>query len=158
MWQASKQLKLAALPFNFNPHVAHLSNFLKGQDTQALRKAVGALGQQHTLDSVLPPELRSRVKLVSMEAGCWLVYVDNGAIAAKLKQMTLTLVSRLQAKGQKIDSLRIKTAINTTPPKRAKQAHISSETLQHLRETVATMPDSPIRQAFIKLIRHHGFD
>lgn len=138
--------------------MAHLSNFFKGQDGQSLRKALGVLSQQQTLDSVLPQELRGKVRLVSMENGSWLVYVDTGAIAAKLRQMTMTLVTRLQGKGQAISTLRIKTSVNPAPLKRPKQAHISSETLQHLRDTVADMPDTPIRQAFIKLIRHHGFD
>jgi len=138
--------------------VAHLSNFFKGQDGQSLRKALGVLSQQQTLDSVLPQELRGKVRLVSMENGSWLVYVDTGAIAAKLRQMTMTLVNRLQGKGQAISNLRIKTSVNPAPLKRPKQAHISSATLEHLRTTIAAMEDSPIRQALIRLVRHHGFD
>ena len=43
-------------------------------------------GSQHpahqaALDSVLPGELRGKVRLVSMATGCWVLYADHGAIA-----------------------------------------------------------------------------
>jgi len=138
--------------------VAHFSDFLGKQAAQCLRLAASTLAHQAALDSVLPGELRGKVRLVSMATGCWVLYADHGAIAAKLRQMTLTLLSRLQARGLAVERLRIRTAVSLQPLKRPKQAYISSVALQHLRDTVATMPDSPLRQAFVRLIRHHGFD
>lgn len=154
----AKQHKLGALLTNFKLPVPHLKDFFKGQDAASVRRALGVLGQQQTLNAVLPAELRGKARLVSIDGDCWVLYADNGAVAAKLKQMTLTLAEKLRRGGHNVGRLRIRTAVLTTPPKHPKQAHISSETLQHLRDTVADMPDTPIRQAFIKLIRHHGFD
>ena len=136
----------------------HFRDFFKGQDAASLRRAIGVLDRQAQLTAVLPAELRGKVRLVSIDGDCWVVYADSGVIAAKLKQMSWTLAEKLKRNGQPVTSLRIKTAVNVVPPKRPKQAHISSASLDHLRDTVAGMPDSPIRQAFIKLIRHHGFD
>jgi hypothetical protein len=139
--------------------VAHLSNFFRGQDGQSLRKALGVLSQQQTLDSVLPSELRGKVRLVSMENGSWLVYVDTGAIAAKLRQMTMTLVTRLQGKGQKHQQ---SAHQDRCQPGTAE----APETGAHQQRNPATparhgCPTCRIRRsarAFIRLIRHHGFD
>ena len=155
---AAKQQKLGALPTNFKPPVPHLKDFFKGQDASSVRRALGVLGQQRTLSAVLPAELRGKVRLVSIDGDCWVLYADNGAVAAKLKQMTLTLAEKLRRSGNNVAQLRIRTAVLAPPQKRPKQAHISSATLEHLRTTIAAMEDSPIRQALIRLVRHHGFD
>ena len=62
-----------------------------------------------------------------------MVYVDTGAIAAKLRQMTADAGHALPETRQAISVLRIKTSVNPAPAEATEQAHISSETLQHLR-------------------------
>ena len=60
------------------------------------------------LDDLIPVELRSAVVAGPAEGDVWCLLVNGSAAAAKLRQLTPTLVARLQSKGWDVTSLRLK--------------------------------------------------
>lgn len=62
------------------------------------------------IQPLLPPALRPLVRPGAPEPDAWALLVPHNAAAAKLRQLTPTLVSALAAAGHPVASLRIKVA------------------------------------------------
>ncbi len=57
---------------------------------------------------LIPKPLQPLVQSGGMEEGCWCLLVPNNAVAAKLRQMTPSLLEVLQTRGHPVEKLRIK--------------------------------------------------
>jgi hypothetical protein len=87
------------------------------ESAPALARLVNAaLQSQQYLQAVghlLPAALRSGIQAGPIDNGVWCVLVANSAVAAKLRQISPSMVSGLQAKGYAVNSIRIKVQMRS---------------------------------------------
>jgi hypothetical protein len=62
---------------------------------------------------LLPGALRSGVQAGPIDNGVWCLLAANSAVAAKLRQLSPSIVACVQAKGYAINSIRIKVQMRT---------------------------------------------
>ncbi|WP_028603537.1 DciA family protein [Ottowia thiooxydans] len=84
------------------PTLAHLSQMAS---QSAIRLAL--------IRPLIPKALQGAVQAGALEEGSWCLLVPNSAAAAKLRQMTPSLLEVLQARGHAVTKLRIKIVTTT---------------------------------------------
>lgn len=73
-----------------------------------LQRAQDAAERLKAVEALIPIEMRPAVKPGPAEDDVWCLLVQGSAAAAKLRQLTPALVARLNARGWKVASIRIK--------------------------------------------------
>lgn len=73
-----------------------------------LARARDANERLQAIEGLIPLEMRAAVKAGPAEGDVWCLLVLGSAAAAKLRQLVPTLIARLNAKGWKVATIRIK--------------------------------------------------
>jgi hypothetical protein len=115
------------------------------------REAKRLLGLQKLLAELLPSTLVSHTTVAAQRAGDLLLCVDNGASAAKLKQLAPRLAALLHERGVEITGIRIQVQV-TIPHKPLPKKHFSlgQEARNALADLAEKLPPSPLRAAIEK--------
>jgi hypothetical protein len=71
-------------------------------------RARDAQQRLRAIEDLIPAELRASVLAGPAEGESWCLLVQGSAAAAKLRQLTPVLVTRLQAKGWAVATIRLK--------------------------------------------------
>jgi hypothetical protein len=80
------------------------------------------------------------------------IAANNGAVAAKLRQMTFELISLFQARGCEVTGIQIKVQVSAPPPVIASEPRILGKAAQDaLRKLDDDLPDSPLKTALRRL-------
>ncbi len=110
---------------------------------------------QRHYETIAPPALAKHSQVLWMERGILTLSANNGAIAAKLRQLAPDLAMQLRDKGCEVTSIHIKVQVS---PKaevhQPKAAKLSATDRQHFAELAAHLPDSPLKQALQRIARH----
>ena len=61
-----------------------------------------------SIESLLPPTLRTCVHAGPIDGPVWCLLLDNNAVAAKLKQLLPALQAHLRSKGWEVNAIRLK--------------------------------------------------
>ena len=84
------------------------------------------------------------------------IAADNGAVAAKLRQMTDELISLFQARGCEVTGIQIKVQVTAPPPVGSSQPRILSKAAQDtLTELEENLADSPLKTALRRLAKRN---
>lgn len=135
-----------------------LHRFLSGADTLARLQdhAARLLRLQHCLESALPPALGAASKVANLKGETLVIRTDSGAVAARLRQMTPSLIQHFAAAAQPLSEIRVRVAPlaaasgQRPPPDR----RISAQAKDQLRAFAATLPeDAPLREALERLAK-----
>ncbi|HLP98349.1 MAG TPA: DciA family protein [Sideroxyarcus sp.] len=115
-------------------------------------KQLAAL-QQH-YESITPPALSRSSRVWQLHQQTLIIAANNGAVAAKLRQMSTELISLFQAMGCEITGIQIKVQV-TVPPRRAKSeprklGKTAQDALGKLGDRLA---DSPLKTALERLLK-----
>jgi hypothetical protein len=109
---------------------------------------------QRHFDNIVPPSLKNSSYVLQLNRQAVVIAAANGAVAAKLRQMTDELISLFQARGCEVTGIQIKVqvttptrAITSEPRKLGKPAR---DSLNNLEETLA---DSPLKTALRRLAK-----
>ncbi|MFO1263615.1 MAG: hypothetical protein U1E84_09815 [Rhodoferax sp.] len=62
----------------------------------------------HAVESLIPPHLRQSLSAGPIDGLEWCLLANNNAAAAKVRQLSPSLLAHLRSKGCEIDSIRIK--------------------------------------------------
>src|SRR4051794_13601603 len=73
-----------------------------------LARAQDAADRLKAIEGLIPADMRPAIKPGPAEEDVWCLIVQGSAAAAKLRQLTPTLVARLNARGWRVASIRIK--------------------------------------------------
>lgn len=73
-----------------------------------VERARDASARLKAIEGLIPADMRAAVKAGPAEDEVWCLLVQGSAAAAKLRQLTPALVSRLNTRGWKVASIRIK--------------------------------------------------
>ena len=104
----------------------------------------------------LSPALGAASKVANLKGDVLVIRTDSGAIAARLRQMTPSLIQHFAAAGHVLSEIRVRVAPlaasrgQRPPPDR----RISAQAKDHLRDFAATLPaDAPLREALERLAK-----
>jgi hypothetical protein len=80
-----------------SPTLAQLTSLMQ-ESTRRLR----------SLDSLIPPNLRTALQAGPIEGSDWCILVSSNAAAAKLRQMVPAMQAHLKSKGHDVQTIRLK--------------------------------------------------
>jgi hypothetical protein len=113
---------------------------------------ISALQRHYEILAPLSLQRSSRILLLRQQVV--VIAADNGAVAAKLRQMTTELISLFQARGCEVTGIQIKVQVTAPPPavsyEPRKLGKAAQDALNKLDESLA---DSPLKTALRRLGR-----
>jgi len=126
-----------------------------------LRQLSGKAGQilalQRHYEQVAPASLLRSSSVLQLEQHVLTLAANNGAVAAKLRQLAPELVQLLQNRGCEITGIQVKVqvtlpvATSIAPP-----SVVSAMGRKRLTELAAELPDSPLKNALQRLAEKSG--
>jgi len=124
-------------------------------ELQALNRELKQLAvMQSTLEEILPTDLIPLTRVSMMKAGSVTLSANNGAAAAKLKQLAPRILDALRKHAHEITAIRIevqlRTSDNPLPPKQIFLSSSASKTIEILSKQLDT---SPLKSALERLSR-----
>ncbi|HEX9451717.1 MAG TPA: DUF721 domain-containing protein [Burkholderiales bacterium] len=125
-------------------------------ELQALNRELRQLAAlQSTLAEVLPGNLATSASVALVKAGELILVADNGAVAAKLRQMAPRILSSLRQRGYEITGIRLQVQVRTRDnPLPQKQISLSSEARNAIDSLSSQLDPSPLKAALKRLGRH----
>ncbi|HLY96060.1 MAG: DciA family protein [Sideroxydans sp.] len=121
---------------------------------QLSSKASQLLALQRHYESIAPPALARNSQVLRLQQQTLVIAANNGAVAAKLRQMTAELISRFQARGCEVTGIQIKVQVTAPPPAVPPKPRILGKTaVDALSDLDQNLPDSPLKTALRRLIR-----
>jgi hypothetical protein len=134
-----------------------LNSFLTS--SQELRQISGKVKQLRVLQQhyakIAPPSLLNFSQVLHIEQNILTLAANNGAVAAKLRQMAPELIRQLQLQGCEVTGIQVKVQV-TVPvsPRVALPATLSAEGRQQLSELTDALSESPLKNALMRLLQH----
>ena len=110
--------------------------------------------QQHYA-KIAPPSLLKFSQVLHIEQNLLTLSANNGAVAAKLRQLVPELIRQLQLQGCEVTGIQVR--VQVTEPVATHSAlpsSLSTEGKQQLSELAATLADSPLKNALQRLIQN----
>ncbi|MCC6535101.1 MAG: DUF721 domain-containing protein [Burkholderiales bacterium] len=103
----------------------------------------------------VPAELSRLSHVGWARAGVLSITASNGAVAAKLRQVTPRVLDRMRRRGFEFNSMRIEVQVARTPSagSAAITKPLSSQALSAIDAALGTLAESPLKQALARLAR-----
>ena len=112
---------------------------------------------QRIIDATIPTALVRACRVANYRLGVVFIHADNGAVAAKLRQLAPSLCDELRSSGREITEIRIKVQPRDpgSPKQKGKTIpQLGSRTKQGLTDLSLSLPgDSPLKAALERLIK-----
>jgi len=112
---------------------------------------------QRIIDTTLPTPLKRACRIANYRLGVVFIHADNGAVAAKLRQLAPSLCEELRSSGGEITEIRIKVQPReVTDPVQIGETvpQLGSRTKQGLTNLSLSLPsDSPLRASLERLLK-----
>jgi hypothetical protein len=107
---------------------------------------------QSTWETAIPPSLKRHCRAGFISNQRLTIYASSGAVATKLKLLASSLVAKLQAQGLEVTAIRVEVQVKSEPraPIRAPR-RLGGRAVSSLRLLADSMPDSPLREALLRL-------
>jgi len=131
--------------FKENPELAAL-----------LGQADSLTASQKIWNTILPDALKPFTQAGSVKHKRLTVYADNGAVAAKIKLLLPSLLTKLQKQGLEVTSIRVEMQVKSSPRRSVKPMRsISPEAASSLRKLADELGGSALGEALAKLSRRN---
>ena len=104
-----------------------------------------------------PRELATSSRVKSYKAGTLCISADNGAVAAKLKQLAPTLLSSIRKNDAEITGIRIEVQVGRTPaqtPTKSKKS-LPPQALKEIEALAGRVQGDALKLALANLVRRH---
>lgn len=110
------------------------------------------LALQTILVEILPADLRRSVTVVASGTGELVLLADNGAVAAKLRQLAPRILNHFRQRGINANGIRVQTQVSIRyKPLPQKQISLGKNAHQALLQLSSSLKDSPLKAAIEKL-------
>ncbi len=131
------------------------SFFAASPELRLLARQVGILqALQRHYEQIAPSSLKQASRVQQLEGKILTLAADNGAVAAKLRQLVPELTRLFQNKGCEVTGIRVRVQVSAPPGKRAAApARLNEAARQRLIDSVRQMPDSHLKCALQRLSR-----
>ena len=124
---------------------------LQGLNRQVRR----LLALQDILNEVLPESLASSTTVALSATDELILFAENGAVAAKLKQLAPRILNFFREKRQEVTAIRVQVQVRIRHnPLPQKQISLGPTARQAISELSATLEASPLKTALERLGRH----
>jgi hypothetical protein len=121
---------------------------------QLSSKAEQLTSLQRHFDNIVPPSLKNSSHVLQLNRQAVVIAAANGAVAAKLRQMTTELISLFQARGCEITGIQIKVQVaNPTPAIPPKPRQLGKAARDALNELEENLAESPLKTALHRLAK-----
>ena len=122
-------------------------------ELQALNREIRQLlALQSVLAEVLPGNLAPSVRVALVKAGELILFADNGAVAAKLRQMLPRILISLRQRGYEITGIHLQMQVRIRDnPLPRKQISLTREARDAIRLVSERLNDSPLKTALSRL-------
>ena len=119
---------------------------------QLSHKAAQLLALQRHYEQVAPPALVRASHVVQLERQTLLLAADNGAAAAKLRQLAPRLTQLFQDSGHEVTAIQVRVQVALPPVVYTPApASLSATGRQRLIDLAGELPDSPLKSALQRL-------
>lgn len=127
---------------------------------QAMARLAAHAGRLQKLQSLfaeaVPASLARYCRVANFKAGALIIHAENGAVAAKLRQMAPTLTGEFRQKNEEITEIRIKVqpldaALQHKPGVTA--APLGDAGRASLSRLSETLPDGPLRESLQRFLQ-----
>ncbi len=109
---------------------------------------------QRHYESIAPPALARSSQVLRLYQQTLFIAANNGAVAAKLRQMAAELISRFQARGCEVTGIQIKVQVSSPPrPVPPHSRQLGKAAKDALNELDEQLTDSPLKSALRRLVR-----
>jgi hypothetical protein len=123
---------------------------LQGLNRQVRR----LLALQSILAEMLPGNLASWTTVAPTATGELVLFADNGAVAAKLRQMAPRILAFFRQRGHEVTGIRVQVQVSIRHnPLPGKQISLGPEACQAILQLSAQLKASPLRAALERLSR-----
>lgn len=145
--------------------IRKINFYLTGLDAAADQQELFAQANQLTLMQqtfveIAPPQLARLCTLGWLSEGNLTLYASSGAIAAKLKQISPSLLLKFQKKGYEITAIRVAVQAHhhtTNMDNRTdKNWGVGPVGVESLSQLAAGLPASPLKTAVESLLKKHA--
>jgi hypothetical protein len=119
--------------------------------------AARLLRLQHLFELAVPRQLAQNARVANLKLGRLVIHADNGAVAAKLRQITPTLLGVLSNEGAQVTGIQV--AVQPRPPgwtDTPEPGHgpLGDHAKRGLTSLAQSLPeDSPLSQALRRLVK-----
>jgi hypothetical protein len=102
-----------------------------------------------------PRELAGSSRVKSYKAGVLCVTADNGAIAAKLKQLAPTLLASIRKNDAEITGIRIEVQVGKVPKQAlpGRKKNLSDQSLDSVDALATEIPAGPLKLALANFVQ-----
>ncbi len=109
---------------------------------------------QKIWEAVVPSPLNQHSHVGPLQQGRMTIYTSSAAVATKLKMQLTGLLEKLQNQGVKVTSIRVEVQVVSQPRARpGVDRRLSQKTKNRLRDFADELPDSPLRQALVRMAK-----
>ena len=112
---------------------------------------------QQTFRKIVPANLAESCQVAAIDQKILVIFVDNGAVAAKLKHLLPSLLKKLQH--ERIEVSGIKFEVQGSKPVNDKtltrNVVLSTAAYGSLTQLAAGLEDSPLKDSIEKMLAHH---
>lgn len=167
MLRAFANLLETRIIFTQSPSVLILVNLAVTQRLNALlasntelrqlsSKAEQLMAMQRHYELIAPPSLRNSSRVFQLRSHVVVIAASNGAVAAKLRQMTSELISLFQARGCEVTGIQIRVQVGPHPSASTPKPRVLSKAARDaLDELGNELADSPLKSA-LRRLGHKG--
>lgn len=120
-----------------------------------IRRANRLLALQRLYANCVPESLARLSEVANLKDGELLVRADNGAAAAKLKQLAPTILDKIKTNNQDVTKLTVTVRPAGQPfpgaGAQAKRARVPADGVHHFEALSGSLQDSPLKSALQRL-------
>lgn len=112
---------------------------------------------QQTFVEIAPPQLARHCTLGRLSEGNLALYANSGAIAAKLKQISPSLLLKFQQKGHEVTAIRVAVQAHSYIGRMGnignKNLKMGPAGMESMSQLAAGLPESPLKTAIESLLK-----
>lgn len=116
------------------------------------------LDLQRQWEKVAPPVLAQACRVSGLQDRVLVLYANNGAIAAKVRQLAPTMLDKFQKRGVEVTAILVRVQARYLMPeqKPIKNLQIGAAGRESLRRLAEQLERSPLKQALERLLERHA--
>ena len=133
-----------------------INAILKNSALSTLAEKAQALNvAQKIWHEAVPAPLKSCTQAGSIQHKRLTIYAENGAVAAKIKMLLPSLLSKLQKQGLEITSIRVQVQVQSKAEKASKPSrHLSESASKSVQSLAQQLEGTALGDALTRLSKH----
>lgn len=113
---------------------------------------------QRHWEQVAPPSFAQTCKVSGLRDQILVLYANNGAIAAKVRQLAPTMLDKLKKRGLEVTAIQVRVQACSLKPeqKPIKTLRLGVAGKDSLQQLAERLEESPLKQALERMLKRHA--